>query len=185
MTPEPRTELAVDEIRELLAEVGRRLEAAGVHGTLYIVGGAAMALEFDARRVTVDVDAVLHPATTIKEVAAEIAAERGLPRRWLNDAARAFIPGGDEDAVMLDLPGIAVAVASPRHLLAMKLAAFRPGDMSDLELLFRVLDIRSAETAADLAVEVYGEGSVVLPEREELLLSSQAILDRLAKRRRR
>jgi hypothetical protein len=38
-----------NEIIELLSELGRRLSAKGVAGQLYIVGGAAMALEFDTR----------------------------------------------------------------------------------------------------------------------------------------
>ncbi len=39
-----------DKIIELLTELGRRLSAKGIAGRLYIVGGAAMALEFDTRR---------------------------------------------------------------------------------------------------------------------------------------
>lgn len=36
-----RRGVTVDDIRRLLEELGRRLEAKGVHTTLYIVGGAA------------------------------------------------------------------------------------------------------------------------------------------------
>jgi len=39
-----------DKIVELLTELGRRLSAKGVAGRLYVVEGAAMALEFDTRR---------------------------------------------------------------------------------------------------------------------------------------
>jgi len=41
------------------------LSAKGVAGHLYIVGGAAMAVEFDTRRSTRAIDAVLHPPTTV------------------------------------------------------------------------------------------------------------------------
>lgn len=41
----------------LLTEVGARLLARGREGQIYVVGGAAMALTFDSRRVTRDVDA--------------------------------------------------------------------------------------------------------------------------------
>lgn len=175
----PRRELGVDEIRELLAELGRRLHDRGVEATIYIVGGAAIALEMDARRVTVDVDAVFRPETTVAETAAAIAAERGLRPDWLNQSARAYIPGGDAGAVLLDIPGLSVALASPEHLLAMKMAAFRPTDVPDLELLFGELKITTADQAADIALSVYGEESVVLPGRDELLLTGQAILNRL------
>ena len=175
----PRTELGVDDIRSLLEDLGRRLEAQGVHATVYIVGGAAMALEMDVRRVTADIDAIFHPEATVEAVAAEMATEHGLRHDWLNQSVRAFIPGGDASAITLDVPGIAVALASPEHLLAMKMAAFRPTDVPDLELLFHHLGITNAAQAADLAVSVYGDASVVLPGRDELLLSAQAVINRL------
>jgi hypothetical protein len=133
----------------------------------------------DARRVTVDIDAVFHPETTVAEEAANIAAERDLRPDWLNQSARAYIPGGDSGAVLLDIPGLSVALASPEHLLAMKMAAFRPTDVPDLELLFRELKISTADQAASIALSVYGEESVVLPGRDELVLSAQAVLNRL------
>ncbi|NCT90360.1 nucleotidyl transferase [Cellulomonas sp. APG4] len=175
----PRRELTAAELHDLLTELGRRLHAKGVEATLYVVGGAAIALEMDTRRVTADVDAVFHPETTVREEAHVLAAERGLPRDWLNNSVAAFIPGGDTAAVPLDIEGIAVATASPQHLLAMKMASYRPGkDQADLQLLFDRLAITEPEQAADIALGVYGPYSVVLPDREELILSARAILDR-------
>lgn len=174
----PRRELTADEVRELLAELGRRLHAQGVEATVYVVGGAAIALEIDTRRVTADVDAVFHPATTVRAEAERLADERDLPRDWLNDSV-ASLPGGDADAVPIEVEGMTVTAASPEHLLAVKMAAFRPGrGQADLELLFRILGITEPEQAADIALAVYGEYTVVLPGRDELLLSARAILDR-------
>jgi Nucleotidyltransferase of unknown function (DUF6036) len=182
--PGPRRELSAAEIRDLLTELGRRLADSGVQGRLYLVGGAAVALSFDVRRVTVDIDAVFHPETTIREVAQTMAEERGLPPDWLNDTARAFVPGGDPGMVEMESPGLVVAVAAPEHLLAMKLAAFRPTDLPDLELLFTELGITTPEQAADIALDVYGEDTVVLPGRDELILEARAILERLRPMRR-
>ncbi|MGJ0223635.1 hypothetical protein ACQUZK_09570, partial [Streptococcus pyogenes] len=109
MTAGPRRELSAEEVRELLEELGRRLQAKGVEATLYIVGGAAIALELDTRRVTADVDAIFHPATTVRDEARAIALDRDLPPDWLNDSVRAFVPGGDVDAVALEIEGLAVA----------------------------------------------------------------------------
>lgn len=179
----PKPEITVEEVRSLLTELGRRLQAQGVEGQLYIVGGVAIALEFDARRVTADIDAVLHPETTVRVEAEAMAADKGLPYDWLNDKVKAFVPGGDDGAVPFSVPGLSVALASPEHLLAMKMAAFRPGqDQEDLVLLFQALDITTAEEAADLSRRVYGEHSVVLPDRDELILSAQAVLDRITRR---
>ena len=183
----PRRELTADQVRDLLAELGRRLKAKGVDATVYIVGGAAIALEMDARRVTADVDAIFHPETTVREEAEQLAAERGLPKDWLNSSVRGFVPGGDDDAVPLELDGITVTTASPEHLLAMKMASYPPGkDQSDLELLFDRIGITDPGQAADIALSVYGEYSALLPDRDELILSAQAILNRrrAAKRRR-
>jgi hypothetical protein len=165
-----------DKILELLTELGRRLSAQGVVGHLYIVGGAAMALEFDTR----DIDAVFAPPTTITQVAAAMARELDLPDGWLSDAARPFIPGPDDNPVSLDIEGLRVAVSSPQNLLAMKLAAGRPQDLSDLAVLFRHLNIKTPHQAVDIAERMYGEGSVVLSEpRESLLLLAESVLSRV------
>jgi hypothetical protein len=167
-------------IIELLTELGRRLSAKGVAGRLYIVGGAAMALEFDTRRSTRDIDAVLHPPTTLADEAASMAAELGLPPGWLSDSASPFIPLPDLDPVPLDVEGLQVAVSSPANLLAMKMAAGRPQDLTDLVVLFRHLKIRSPEQAVDLAERMYGNDSVVLSEpRESLLLLAESVLARV------
>jgi hypothetical protein len=178
--PRRQHELDRAEIIELLTELGRRLQASGVEATLYVVGGAAIAIQFDSRRVTKDIAAIFHPETTVRAVAETLAAERGLPKRWLNDSAAAFAPGpsDDVDAIPFEAPGIAVSIASPRHLLAMKMAAFRPTDRPDLEVLFGALDVTTPEQAADIATEVYGDHHA-LPPREELLLVAEATLARM------
>lgn len=176
--PGPKRELAVEDVRSLLAELGRRLSARGVEATIYIVGGAAMALQFDTRRVTVDIDAIFHPEATVAEEARSMATEHDLPDDWLNNSARAFAPGDDVAAVKLAVPGLAVAIASPAHLLAMKMAAFRPTDIADLRLLFDELLVQTAEEAADIALEVYGPDTVIVPGRDELILQARAVLER-------
>lgn len=173
-------ELDREEIRELLTELGRRLHTQGVEATVYIVGGAAIAIQFDGRRVTKDVDAVFHPQATVRTEAEHLAVERGLPKRWLNDSVAAFVPGPTEDvdAIPFEAPGLAVSIASPRHLLAMKMAAFRPTDRPDLERLFEVLEITTPAQAADIAADVYGDHHA-LPGRDELLLVAEATLARM------
>ena len=90
-----------DEIVELLTELGRRLAVRGIDGEMYVVGGAAIALAFDSRRSTQDIDAVFEPKTAIYEAATELADERGLPDGWLNDAVKGFLAGADPDAPLV------------------------------------------------------------------------------------
>ena len=174
------TELDARSVRELLEELGRRLAARGSHATLYVVGGAAMALELDQRRITADVDAIFEPDPVVRSIAADIAEERGLPPHWLNSSARPWVPGGDSGTVLFESDGLAVTVASPQHLLAMKMAASRPQDLADLQVLFAALDITRPEQAADLALQIYGEHSVALTPRDDLILIATEVLNRPA-----
>jgi hypothetical protein len=169
-----------DKIIELLTELGRRLSAKGVAGRMYVVGGAAMALEFDTRRATRDIDAIFHPPTTVADEAASMATDLGLPPGWLSSAAQAFIPLPDESPVSLDVEGLQIALSSPANLLAMKMAAGRPQDVTDLVVLFRHLKIKSPKRAVQLAERIYGPDSVVLSEpRESLLLLAESVLARV------
>jgi hypothetical protein len=148
-----------DEIVGLLTELGRRLVARDTCGEMYVVGGAAIALAFDERRTTRDVDAVFEPKTVIYALARQLGEERHLEDGWLNDAVKGFLIGGDETAsVVLDVPGLRVSTASPRVLLAMKVLAHRVGeDDGDLRLLADALGLRSPDGVLAVAQEVYGD----------------------------
>ena len=50
-------------------------------------GGAAMALAYDAARVTRDVDAVFKPHGIVLEEARKVADDLGLPYWWLNEVS--------------------------------------------------------------------------------------------------
>jgi hypothetical protein len=58
-----------DQIIELLSALSDRLEARSIRGELYVVGGAAIALAYDERRSTHDIDAVFEPKMIIYEEA--------------------------------------------------------------------------------------------------------------------
>ncbi len=122
-----------------------------------MVGGAGMALAYSTRRVTKDIDAVFEPKTAIYDAAAKVAEELGLPKDWLNDAVKGFLPGPDEDRRPVpNIPGIEVTTASPRYLLAMKLMAMRFGeDDEDIEILLRELGIQSTQEALDVLAAIY------------------------------
>lgn len=147
------------EIIELLTDLGGRLDARGVEGEMYVVGGAAIALAFDERRSTRDIDAVFEPKTVIYEVAGQLAEERGLPDGWLNDAVKGFLTGADPDApLVLEVAGLRVSTASPRILLAMKVLSHRVGeDEEDVRLLACELDLDDAVGVLAVAEAVYGD----------------------------
>lgn len=148
-----------EEIVEALTALGTRLGERGVEGEVYVVGGAAIAIAFDARRATRDVDAVFEPKQAIYAAADEVGSELGLPPGWLNDGVKGFVAGPDADAAtVLEVPGLRVLVASPRILLAMKVLAHRVGeDDDDVRLLARELGLTDAQAVLGVAEEAYGD----------------------------
>jgi hypothetical protein len=147
-----------DDILAALTDVGRRLQAHGILGDLYLVGGAALALAYDARRTTRDVDAVFEPKLLVYQAAAEVAAERGLPPDWLNDAVKGFLPGPDPyEGPAFELPGLRVQAASPQMLLALKVLAARVGeDDDDVALLVSLAGLSSAADVLGLVERIVG-----------------------------
>jgi hypothetical protein len=140
-----------------LQALGNELSREDVHGQVFIVGGAAIALAYSTRRVTKDVDAVFEPTTSIYRAAAKVAEDLGLPEDWLNDAVKGYLPGADTYSRPLpEIHGIEIATASPRYLLAMKLMAMRFGeDDEDIELLLGECDIDNVEEAIELLRGMY------------------------------
>lgn len=181
-----RRELTGDDIRFLLDDLGARLAGRDVHATIYLVGGAAMALSVNGRRVTDDIDGIFDRSGAIEEVVAEMADEYDLGANWLNSAAGAYVAGGDADATTFEAGGLAISTASPRHLLAMKMAAFRPQDYEDLEALFIALGVATPEEAVDIVWDVYGEYAETVGGgvRVDFLLRARAILERIGDARR-
>ncbi|MEO3928983.1 DUF6036 family nucleotidyltransferase [Micromonosporaceae bacterium B7E4] len=157
-------------IENAFRRLGDRLARRGVVADLYIFGGAAMALAYDARRATRDIDAVFQPHGIVLDEARAVADELGLPHWWLNEQASAYVaPGGDATAPrVFDHPGLRVAAASPEHLLAMKVLAARRRDAEDIRFLVEHLGLTSAEQVLRLCAEIFPEEEV--PGRARLVL---------------
>ncbi|HET9690950.1 MAG TPA: DUF6036 family nucleotidyltransferase [Acidimicrobiales bacterium] len=152
---------------ELLdAELGRM----GVRADVFVVGGAAMAMAYDARRATRDVDAVFVPSAEVRLAAQRIATELGLDPGWLNDGAKAYVPGDDPSAVQVyEGQHLQVAAASPRLLLAMKLLAARvERDTDDIVALYALCGFTTADDGLRLVTEAYP--SYVIAPRTRFLL---------------
>ena len=155
----PERQFGRAKILKALEALGEELTSEGVRGQVFIVGGAAMALAYSTRRVTKDIDAVFEPKSTVYAAAVRVAEAQGLPDDWLNDAVKGFIPGRDEQPrAVPEIPGLDVAVASPRYLLAMKLMAMRFGeDDEDIEILLGECGIEHPDEALAVLRGVYPE----------------------------
>lgn len=114
------------DIQELLEALADELDRRGIRADVFLVGGAAMTVAYDARRATRDLDAVFAPVEAVRDAAAAVAQHRGLQPDWLNDAVKGFLPGPDPDARRyFNAPALRVDVASPEFLLGMKLFSSR------------------------------------------------------------
>lgn len=159
MTDSARGPLELDAtaMRALLTELDERLRARGIGASIYVVGGAAMSLEYGREGLTPDIDA-LASHRAVAEEARAMADQHGLVEHWLNDAARPWIPPRPSIARRpVEEPGLTVHVAPPDHVLAMKLVALRRKDRPDIRLLIEHLGMTaaSAEDYADLLERVY------------------------------
>jgi hypothetical protein len=168
-----------ESILELLRQLGERLHARGIEAEIYVVGGTAMVLAYDRTRLTRDVDAVTDMQDEVEHEAREMArGRRNLSPDWFNGRVRPMLPRAlDVGRVeAFRSPGISVSVASPRHLLAMKVRAARgERDLEDIVLLCEALGITSARGAISIADEVWGAGML---REESVFLVTEGLLDR-------
>jgi hypothetical protein len=158
-------------ITSLLRNLAGELQRRGAKANLFLVGGGAIALAYDARRATRDLDAVFVPTTVVREAAAAVAEEHGLAEDWLNDAVKGFLPGEDPDpSLFFETPSLRVLVASPQYLLAMKLLAARVGaDAEDIRLLYRLCGFTTVDEGLQLVQQSYPPA--VIPPKTQYLLA--------------
>jgi len=145
------------ELERAFTALGERLARRGVVADLFVVGGAAMALAYDAARVTRDVDAMLVPHGVVIEEARAVAEDLGLPPWWLNEQASVYVSGKDDPGKkrVFDHPGLRVMVASPDHIFAMKALAARTRDIDDLRHLATLVRVDSVDAAMEICRSFY------------------------------
>ena len=153
-----------------LTQLSDELGKSGVLGELNLIGGTAMVLAFNARSSTKDVDAIFEPSAGMRNAAAVVAENLGLPADWLNDAAKEFLsPAGDFAPIdSIDLPDLRVLAPTPEYMLAMKVMAARgaiggeQGDAKDITFLIRLLGLTESNAVMSI-VSRYYDPSRVLP----------------------
>ena len=158
------------ELIEAFELLDEELGEMGIRAELFVVGGAAMAIAYDTRRTTPDVDAIFAPSAAVREAAGIVAERLGLAPDWLNDGAKGFAPGNDPAQLsVFEGKSLSVAVASPKYLLAMKLLASRTDrDVDDIRALYHLCGLSTAEEGLNLLTSYYPE-RIVLPRVQFLL----------------
>lgn len=182
-------ELDAAKMRELLSELDQRLNARSIKASVYLVGGAAMAMEYGREALTPDIDAVASH-TAVFEEARAVATRHGLPETWINSNAAGWVPPRPDWARQRPSePGLTIHVAPAEHVLAMKLVAQRRKDRPDIRLLVVRCGMTesSAEVWADFLEQTYsgehqladllGVGSDPEDVRDETLAIGQWVHD--------
>jgi hypothetical protein len=170
-----------DQIVRALTGLDEKLRAQEIKGELCLVGGAVMLLAFNARVSTKDVDAILKPASLIRQLAKTVQTEEGLPDGWLNDAAKGYISAkhdaGIEEAKYLPrFTNLTVYSPTPEYLLAMKTMAsrlpsvFDKGDVEDIRFLVRHLKLKSPAEVFSIVEKFYPPERV--PTRAQYLIQT-------------
>jgi hypothetical protein len=159
--------LEKEDILRGLTKLDAKAREAGVIVDLSIYGGAAVAIAFDVRRATRDVDAVVRGNPDfVRRAAAQIAEEEGWPVDWLNDGVKGFTSSNEKMQLMAGFEasvagGLRIHTPTPEYLFAMKCMAMRPEgidgshDISDIEALAIAAGIKSVEEALSLVSSFY------------------------------
>ncbi len=138
-------EFSGDDVKNLLAELDRRLKRRGIAASVFVVGGAAIAaVGVRGDRLTQDIDAITRQKVVLEEASA-LAVEQGLPAHWLNSNANMWMPPLPDDVLATPKqPGLCVTYADDAFLLATKLIAQRAKDAEDVVALATRLGMQSA-----------------------------------------
>lgn len=152
----PEDGLTPDQLLELFGALDswlvRRMGELAAPLELLVVGGAAIAMQWDRGRLTNDVDVVSNRLPRdLWEGAAEVAAgQEGVRPDWLNDAAKIGALSARVDAeptLVYEGTNLLVYGASARYVMAMKLVAGREIDLKDLPTLLRAAEFESLDEA--------------------------------------
>ena len=157
----PHHHLDAERIEGLFQAVDKGLSGSSLRTPVQIVvvGGAAVALQWNRRRTTYDIDVVAEGIPAVFwDVVESVGQDEGLDEGWLNAAARIKAPTGPtpgEFSLVYLGSNLRVYGASPHYVLAMKLLSGRGIDREDTPILMEAAQPRSREELYELVERAY------------------------------
>ena len=149
---------------ECFEDIANRIRFKFVKGTIYLVGGAAVAMAYDDSRTSIDIDARIESAHgEIQRAILDIARERGWPTTWLNEQPVHYIPRGEDSSstTVYYHPNLVVRAAAPRRLIAMKMIAGRERDINDIAVLLSYAkELQTVKDLIDLMHRFYPDPEI-------------------------
>lgn len=179
------------DILRAFKKIDDKAKAAGLLIDLSVYGGAALAVAFNIRRATRDVDAVVQGSPeALRRIALEVANEEGWPEDWLNDGVKGFTSGQEKMIALQAFPGssdggLRIYTPAPEYFFAMKCMAMRPEgvdgshDISDIDALADEAGISDAQAALAL-VEAFYPSARIPPK---VRFGVEEIMERVVARR--
>ncbi|MGV8846076.1 DUF6036 family nucleotidyltransferase [Tessaracoccus sp.] len=161
-----------EQILALLTELGADLASSDIRAELFVVGGAALTMAYNTRRMTHDVDGAYEPKAEVTAAAKRVARRHDLPEGWLNDAVKSYLPPGPVPVArtVLDVPGVQVYVPSPDYLLALKVQSARVDrDPDDIRFLATLCRASTADEILAITERVMG-GHTTLPAKSRFMI---------------
>lgn len=122
-----------------LARIFRKQNGKGAKSEIILVGGAAILINYSFRNITMNIDAIIHASSSIKDAINQIGDRYNLPNGWLNtDFMHTSSYSGRLDEFSQYYKTfygvLQVRSISAEYLIAMKLASGRKyrNDLSDI-----------------------------------------------------
>lgn len=125
-------------LKELAKEFKKR-NGAAIPAEIILIGGAAVLMGYGFREMTMDVDAIIHASSAMKEAAGRVGDRYSLPHGWLNSdfmCTDSYSPKLEQFAVYYKTFSnvLQIRMVSAEYLIAMKLRSGRKykNDLSDI-----------------------------------------------------
>jgi len=137
--------------------------AGGNHAIdIFLVGGAAIVLDFSYRLSTIDIDALYEDDEKLDEAIKNASLKLSLPSDWLNHDFKntpSYSTKIKEKARLISYYGkyIRLHTLDPKYLIAMKLKSSRPtgGDLDDVIMMIYELRLKNIPITYEEIVEAY------------------------------
>lgn len=133
-----------DHIRQLVADLAKRLRASNAENRIIIAGGALLAWH-GLRESTHDVDSLTYLDGDIQHAIRDVAADHDLAPNWLNHNARPFTPAtleSDTCGLLFDERNLVVCGVPLHMLFLMKLDRAAPNDVDDMVTLWPLIEAK-------------------------------------------
>jgi len=179
----PYKSLTKADIIRALNRLGELAQVKGLTLEVALYGGAVFTVVYGSRESTKDVDAIVRPSDSARQLALQVAREQDLPEDWLNDDVRQFLAAKEEKRLLASEdfgPGLTVSVPTAAYLLALKVHACRAplpgysGDQEDILFLVRKMGLKVLGEVEDVYHRFFPRDEI--PEHSRLAI--EAILEK-------